>query len=108
VERLNLTLERKWAYARPYCSNQQRLDALPAWVHDYNHHRPHRALNRSSPMLLLNNLPTRTSPAVYLPLVHHDCCGAIMKMRLYRTARLPDATTWPGAGVRTANCLTAS
>jgi transposase InsO family protein len=57
VERLNLTLEREWAYARPYSSNQQRLDALPAWLHDYNHHRPHRALNGRSPMQLLNNLP---------------------------------------------------
>jgi transposase InsO family protein len=57
VERLNLTLEREWAYARPYGSNQQRLDTLPAWVHDYNHHRPHRALNGRSPMQLLNNLP---------------------------------------------------
>ena len=57
VERLNLTLEREWAYARPYPSNQQRLDALPTWLHDYNHHRPHRALHGRSPMQLLNNLP---------------------------------------------------
>jgi len=32
VERLNLTLEREWAYARPYATNQQRLDALPGWL----------------------------------------------------------------------------
>jgi transposase InsO family protein len=57
VERLNLTLDREWAYARPYCSNQQRLDALWPWLHDYNHHRPHRALDGRSPMQLLNNLP---------------------------------------------------
>jgi transposase InsO family protein len=57
VERLNLTLAREWAYARPYPSNQRRLDALPAWLHDYNHHRPHRALDGRSPMQLLNNLP---------------------------------------------------
>jgi transposase InsO family protein len=57
AERLNLTLEREWAYARPYSSNQQRLAALPAWLHDYNYHRPHRALNGRSPMQLLNNLP---------------------------------------------------
>jgi transposase InsO family protein len=53
----NLTLEREWACARPYSSNHQRLDALPAWLHDYNHHRPHRALDRRSPMQLLDNLP---------------------------------------------------
>jgi transposase InsO family protein len=57
VERLNLTLEREWAYARPSGSNHQRLAALPAWLHDDNHHRPHRALNGRSPMQLLNNLP---------------------------------------------------
>jgi transposase InsO family protein len=57
VERFNLTLAGEWAYARPYPSNQRRLDALPAWLHDYNHHRPHRALDGRSPMQLLNNLP---------------------------------------------------
>jgi transposase InsO family protein len=57
AERLNLTLEREWAYARPYTTNQQRLDALPDWLHDYNYHRPHRALDGRSPMQLLNNLP---------------------------------------------------
>jgi transposase InsO family protein len=57
VERLNLTLAREWAYARSYASNQQRLDALPGWLHHYNHHRPHRALGGRSPMQLLNNLP---------------------------------------------------
>jgi transposase InsO family protein len=57
VERLNLTLDREWAYARPYHSNQQRLDTLGAWLHHYNHHRPHRALDGRSPMQLLNNLP---------------------------------------------------
>jgi transposase InsO family protein len=54
VERPNLTLDREWAYIRPYASNQQRLDALPGWLHDYNHHRPHRALDGRSPMQLLN------------------------------------------------------
>jgi transposase InsO family protein len=45
------------AYATAYASNQARLAALPAWLHDYNHHRPHRALDGRSPMQLLNNLP---------------------------------------------------
>ena len=57
AERLNLTLEREWAYAAAYTSNQARLDALPAWLHHYNHHRPHMALAGRSPMQLLNNLP---------------------------------------------------
>jgi transposase InsO family protein len=40
-----------------FTSNQQRLDALPTWLHDYNYHRPHRALDGRNPMQLLNNLP---------------------------------------------------
>jgi transposase InsO family protein len=57
AERLNRTLAVEWAYARPYASNRARLDALPAWLHRYNHHRPHRALEGRSPMQLLNNVP---------------------------------------------------
>jgi transposase InsO family protein len=57
AERLNLNLEREWAYARGYHDNQARLDDLATWLHHYNHHRPHRALGGRSPMQLLNNLP---------------------------------------------------
>ena len=57
AERLNRTLAAEWAYARPYASNRARLEALPAWLHGYNHHRPHTALGGQSPMQLLNNLP---------------------------------------------------
>ena len=57
AERLNLTIEREWAYASAYTSNQARLADLPGWLHHYNHHRPHRALDGRSPMQLLNNLP---------------------------------------------------
>jgi transposase InsO family protein len=57
AERLNLTIEQQWAYATGYPSNHARLAALPAWLHYYNHHRPHRALDGRSPMQLLNNLP---------------------------------------------------
>jgi transposase InsO family protein len=57
AERLNRTIAAEWASARPYASNRARLEALPAWLHRYNHHRPHRALGGQSPMQLLNNLP---------------------------------------------------
>lgn len=56
VERLNLTLKWEWAYARSYSSNRQRLDALQAWVHQYNHHRPHMAHGGGSPMSALNDV----------------------------------------------------
>lgn len=49
AERFNATLGLEWAYARPYASNQARLDALPGWLHSYNHHRPHHALGGRTP-----------------------------------------------------------
>jgi transposase InsO family protein len=57
AERLNLTIEREWAYAAAYPSNHARLATLPAWLHHYNHHRPHMGLGGRSPMDLLNNVP---------------------------------------------------
>ncbi len=57
VERFNQTLNREWAYAAAYTSNQDRLAALPGWLHAYNYHRPHSALSGKSPISTLNNLP---------------------------------------------------
>jgi transposase InsO family protein len=57
VERFNQTLDREWAYAAVSTSNQARLAALPSWLHTYNCHRPHTALNKRNPMNLLNNVP---------------------------------------------------
>jgi transposase InsO family protein len=45
AERLNQTLLREWAYDQPYTSNQQRLDSLQGWLHDYNWHRLHTELD---------------------------------------------------------------
>ena len=41
AERFNQTLLNEWAYDQLYPSNQQRLDSLPTWLHDYNWHRLH-------------------------------------------------------------------
>jgi len=38
------------AYAQPYTSSAQREAALQPFVHRYNWHRPHSALNRQPPM----------------------------------------------------------
>ena len=56
VERFNLTLKLEWAYARPYTGNQARLDQLPRWLHDYNHHRGHYAHQGGVPMAIVNNV----------------------------------------------------
>ena len=49
VERLNRTLLAEWAYQRLFTSERARRKALPAWLHHYNHHRPHPALGNQPP-----------------------------------------------------------
>jgi transposase InsO family protein len=55
VERLVQTSLREWAYARPYASSAERAAALPLWLHTYNWHRPHSALQYQPPM---SRIPT--------------------------------------------------
>ena len=50
AERFVQTSLREWAYARPYLSSAQREAALQPFLHRYNWHRPHSALNRQPPM----------------------------------------------------------
>ena len=56
AERFIGTLVREWAYARPYRSNSERLDALPTFVDFYNRRRPHTALGGLSPIDVVNNV----------------------------------------------------
>jgi len=60
AERVIQTALREWAYAVAYQSSDQRTQALRAWVHHYNWHRPHSALNFHPPISRLaldgNNL----------------------------------------------------
>ena len=50
AERFVQTSLREWAYAQPYVSSAQRAAALQPFLHRYNWHRPHSALNRQPPM----------------------------------------------------------
>jgi transposase InsO family protein len=50
AERFVQTSLREWAYASPYLSSEHRQAALPSFLHRYNWHRPHCALNRQPPM----------------------------------------------------------
>lgn len=43
------TLLREWAYVRLYQSNEERREALAKWLHYYNHHRSHTALEDRAP-----------------------------------------------------------
>jgi transposase InsO family protein len=49
AEAFNKTMQREWAYVRPYTSNQERLDALQAFLDDYNFVRPHTAIGNRPP-----------------------------------------------------------
>ncbi len=55
-ERFHRTLADGWAYARFYSSETERREALPNWLHFYNHHRIHSAIG-GTPISRLNNLP---------------------------------------------------
>lgn len=50
AERFVQTSLREWAYAQPYASSAQRQAALQHFVHRYNWHRPHSALNHQPPI----------------------------------------------------------
>src|SRR4051794_26165087 len=56
IERFHRTLVEGWAFKKFYNSESARLAALPAWVHEYNHHRPHSAIGNAAPMTRMNNL----------------------------------------------------
>jgi transposase InsO family protein len=55
AERSNRTLLEEWAYARPFNNGTERAEALPTWLHTYNHHRSHTALAGQPPISRVNN-----------------------------------------------------
>jgi transposase InsO family protein len=65
AERFIQTAIREWAYARLYQNSAERLRYLAPWIHQYNWHRPHTALNQKPPIsrsgLDVNNLLTHHS-----------------------------------------------
>lgn len=60
VERLNRTLLEEWAYARAYRSESERAAEFAPWLHHYNHHRPHTAIN-GTPASRVPNLPSHNT-----------------------------------------------
>ena len=57
IERFHRTLADGWAFARMFPTEHARRKALPAWLHEYNHHRPHTAIGNVPPITRLTNLP---------------------------------------------------
>ena len=56
IERFHRTLVDGWAFKTFYPSETDRLAALPPWLHQYNHHRPHSAIGKVAPITRLDNL----------------------------------------------------
>jgi transposase InsO family protein len=56
IERFHRTMADGWAFKKFYNSESARRAALPAWLHHYNHHRPHTAIGGSAPITRLTNL----------------------------------------------------
>ena len=60
AERFIQTSLREWAYAKAYPTSHDRAADLPAWLHQYNWHRPHGGINYQTPISRLglteNNL----------------------------------------------------
>ncbi|MBA3544483.1 MAG: IS481 family transposase [Chthoniobacterales bacterium] len=60
AERFIQTSLREWAYAAVYAHSAHRADHLQPWLHRYNWHRPHSALQFQPPIsklhLTMNNL----------------------------------------------------
>jgi transposase InsO family protein len=56
IERFHRTLADGWGYARCYTSETERRALLSAWIHEYNHHRPHTACGNKPPITRLTNV----------------------------------------------------
>jgi transposase InsO family protein len=56
IERFHRTLAQGWAFKRCYATESARRKALPSWIHEYNHHRPHTAIGKATPISRLTNL----------------------------------------------------
>lgn len=56
VERFNRTLATEWAYATTYASEAERTAAYHAWLHHYNHHRPHTGIGGQTPSARVHNV----------------------------------------------------
>jgi len=50
AERFIKTVLNEWAYAYTFQNSADRAASLPAWIHQYNWHRPHASLNHQPPI----------------------------------------------------------
>jgi transposase InsO family protein len=82
IERFHRTLADGWAYRRMFTSETARRKALPAWLHQHNHHRPHTATGRRPPISRLTNLPDQyTEGRPTAPESRRDGSGSLLLRR---------------------------
>ena len=55
----------EWAYIQPWTSEQQRREAFQHYIHYYNHHRPHGALEWATPIETLQALTRDNLPELH-------------------------------------------
>jgi transposase InsO family protein len=56
VERFHQTMAREWAYGLAYRTHRHRNAALPHWLDNYNHRRPHNSLGGRPPISRVHNV----------------------------------------------------
>jgi transposase InsO family protein len=61
IERFHRTLAFEWAYAHHYASDAARAATYQAWIHHYNHHRPHTGIGGKSPIERVHNVSGKNS-----------------------------------------------
>ena len=67
IERFHRTLLNEWAYIQDWTTDSQRAIAYVGFIHFYNHHRSHGALNWATPAATLTQLPNRDN----VPVMHN-------------------------------------
>ena len=63
VERFHRILLEEWAYIRDWTSEGRRAHGYHRFIHYYNHHRSHGALDWATPIATLNDLNEDNLPA---------------------------------------------
>lgn len=66
VERFHRILLEEWAYIRDWTSENQRAAGYHRFIHFYNHHRSHGALNWATPMATLGHHTRDNLPAEHI------------------------------------------
>lgn len=90
IERFQQTLK-QWLRAQPAATTLKQLqDQTETFRHQYNHHRPHRALNRQTPASIYNRLPKDhpTTPNNPHYRIRHDIVDKTGAVTLRHASRL--------------------